>query len=142
MYSAVGVWTSENLIKGPVKNVQLDEEIRADVDLKVSLKKLKTLSRKQPSQASHAKVAISQGLVYAPKLYHMGTSKIKNKKIQKLLKSEMAKRLLNKELDKTYSKLLMEVEGFENRKLKSKIIFENKGKNLQIWSEFYQLIKE
>ena len=87
-------------------------------------------------------MAISQGLVYAPKLYHMGTSKIKNKKIQKLLKSEMAKRLLNKELDKTYSKLLMEVEGFENRKLKSKIIFEDKGKNLQIWSEFYQLIKE
>ena len=72
----------------------------------------------------------------------MGTSKIKNKKIQKLLKSEMAKSLLNKELDKTYSKLLMEVVGFENRKLKSKIVFENKGKNLQIWSEFYQLIKE
>ena len=50
-------------------------------------------------------MAISQGLVYAPKLYDMGSSKIKNKKIQKLLKPEMAKSLLNKELDKTYSKL-------------------------------------
>ena len=43
-----------------------------------------------------AKMAISQGLAYTPKLYDMGTSKIENKKIQKLLQSEMAKSLLNK----------------------------------------------
>ena len=35
----------------------------------------------------------------------------------------------------------MEVEGFENRKLKSNIVFENNGKNLQIWVKFYQLKK-
>ena len=39
-------------LKVPVKNVQIDVVVREDVDLKVSLKKLKTLSRKQPSQAS------------------------------------------------------------------------------------------
>ena len=64
--------------------------------LKVSLKGLKTLSRKQPSQAT---------LRHMTKLYDMGTSKIKNKEIQKLLKFEIAKSLLNKALDKTYSNL-------------------------------------
>ena len=52
-----------------------------------------------------AKTAISQELAYAPKFYHMGTSKIGNKKMKKLLQSEMAKNLLNKGLDKAYSKL-------------------------------------
>ena len=43
-------------------------------------------------------MAISQGLAYAPKLYDMATSKIGNKKVKKLLLSEMAKNLLNKGL--------------------------------------------
>ena len=42
----------------------------------------------------------SQGLAYAPKLYHMGASKIGNKKMKKLLQSKMAKKLLNKGLNK------------------------------------------
>ena len=50
-------------------------------------------------------MAVSQGLVYAPKLYDMGTSKIGNKKVKKLLQSEMTKNLLKKGLDKAYSKL-------------------------------------
>ena len=50
-------------------------------------------------------MAVSQGLVYAPKLYDIGTSKIGNKKRKKLLQSEMAQNLLNKELDKAYSKI-------------------------------------
>ena len=52
-----------------------------------------------------AKMAISQGLAYAPKLYDMGTSKIKNKKVKQLLQSEMAKRLLNNGINKAYSNL-------------------------------------
>ena len=51
------------------------------------------------------KLAISQDLPHAPKLYDIGTSKIKNKKIKKLLQSDNAKGLLNKGIDKAYSKL-------------------------------------
>ena len=40
-------------------------------------------------------MAISQGLAYAPKLYNLGTSKIGNIKVKKLLKSEIEKYLLN-----------------------------------------------
>ena len=50
-------------------------------------------------------MAVSQGFAYAPKLYNMDTSKIGNKKVKKLLQSEMARNLLNKGLDKAYSKL-------------------------------------
>ena len=50
-------------------------------------------------------MAISQGLAYASKLYDMGTSKIENKKVKKLLQSQMVKILFNKGLDKAYSKL-------------------------------------
>ena len=52
-----------------------------------------------------AKMAISQGLTYAPKLYHIVTSKIRNEKVKELLQSKMAKNLLNKGLGKAYSKL-------------------------------------
>ena len=51
------------------------------------------------------KLAISQGLTYAPKLLDMGASKIKNKKVKALLKSEMTKKLLNKGTNALYSKL-------------------------------------
>ena len=51
-----------------------------------------------------AKMVMSLGLAYAPKLYNMSTSKIGNKKVKKLLQFEMLKNLLNKGLDKAYSK--------------------------------------
>ena len=51
------------------------------------------------------KLAVIQGLVHAPKLYDIGTSKIKNKQIKKFLQSDIAKGLLNKGIDKAYSKL-------------------------------------
>ena len=38
------------------------------------------------------------------KLYDIGTSKIGNKKVKKLLQSKMAKNLLKKGLNKIYSK--------------------------------------
>ena len=47
-------------------------------------KKAKNAVKKAP-KSYIAKMAISQGLAYAPKRYDMGTSKIKNKKIEKLL---------------------------------------------------------
>ena len=52
-----------------------------------------------------AKMTISQGLPYAPKLYDMGTSKIGNKKVKKLLQSKIAKNFFNKGLNKAYLKL-------------------------------------
>ena len=51
------------------------------------------------------KFAISQGLAYAPKLLDLSASKIKNKKVQQLLQSEMTKKLLKKGTDSIYSKL-------------------------------------
>ena len=51
------------------------------------------------------KLAISHRLAHVPKLYDIGTSKIRNKKIKKLLKSDIAKGLLNNGIDKAYSKL-------------------------------------
>ena len=48
-------------------------------------------------------MAISQGLAYEPKLYDIGTSINKNKKVKQLLQSEMAKGLLNKGMNKAYS---------------------------------------
>ena len=51
------------------------------------------------------KLAIRQGLPHAPKLYNMDTSRIKTKKIRKILQSNTAKGLLNKRIDKAYSKL-------------------------------------
>ena len=48
---------------------------------------------KKAAKLDIAKMAMSQGLAYAPKLCDMATSKIKNKNIQKLLQSEMAKSL-------------------------------------------------
>ena len=52
-----------------------------------------------------AKMAVSQGLAYAPKLYNMRTSKIGSKTVKKLLQSEMANNLLKKGPDKAYSRL-------------------------------------
>ena len=60
---------------------------------------------KKAINSNLGKLAISQGFAHAPKLYDMGTSRIKNKKIRKILQSNMAKGLLNKGIDKAYSKL-------------------------------------
>ena len=45
-------------------------------------------------------MVISQGLAYVPKLYDMGTSRIKNKKVKLFLQSEMVKGLLNRGINK------------------------------------------
>ena len=60
---------------------------------------------KKAANSDIAKMAISEGLAYAPKLYNMGTSKIGSKTVKKLLQSEMANNLLNKGPDKAYSSL-------------------------------------
>ena len=60
---------------------------------------------KKATNSNLGKLAISQGLAHVPKLYDIGTSKIKNKKIKKLLQSDIAKVLLNDGIDKAYSKL-------------------------------------
>ena len=67
-------------------------------------KKAKLLTKKAPN-SNIGKFAISQGLAYAPKLLDLGASKIKNKKVRKLLQSEMTKRLLKKGTNYIYSKL-------------------------------------
>ena len=63
---------------------------REDMVLKASLKKQKKLAQKAVN-SDIAKMAISQGLAYAPKLYDIGTSNTGNKIVKKLLQSEMAK---------------------------------------------------
>ena len=60
---------------------------------------------KKAINSNPRKLAISQGLAHVPKLYDIGTSKIKNEKIKKLLQSDIAKVLLNDGIDKAYSKL-------------------------------------
>ena len=67
-------------------------------------KKAKGLVKKAV-KSDLGKLAISQGLTYAPKLLDIGASKIKNKKIKALLRSEMIKKLLNKGKNAPYSKL-------------------------------------
>ena len=67
-------------------------------------KKAKKLAKK-PIKSHIAKMAISQGLAYVPKLYDMGTSRIKNKKVKLLLQLEMVKGLLNRGINKAYSNL-------------------------------------
>ena len=51
------------------------------------------------------KFAINQGLAYALKLLDLGSSKIKNRKVQQFLQSEMTKKMLKKGMDCIYSKL-------------------------------------
>ena len=54
---------------------------------------------KKAMNSDLGKLAISQGLAHAPKLYDIGTSKIKNKKTKKLFQSDIAIGLLNKGID-------------------------------------------
>ena len=53
-------------------------------------KKAKSMAKKA-AKSDLAKLAITQGLAYAPKLLDLGASKIKNKKAKALFKSEMTK---------------------------------------------------
>ena len=53
-------------------------------------KKAKGLVKKAV-KSDLGKLPVSQGLAYAPKLLDMAASKIKNKKVKTLLKSEMTK---------------------------------------------------
>ena len=73
-------------------------------DIDNLFKKAKKLTKKVV-KSDTAKMAIGQGLAYASKLYDMGTSRIKNKKVKQLLQSEMVKGLLNKGINKAYSNL-------------------------------------
>ena len=85
------------------KNVVVEEvkEVEASV---VFFQKAKRLTKKVVSSDT-GKFAVSQGLAYAPKLLDLSASKIKNKKVQQLLQSEMTKKLLKKGTDSIYSKL-------------------------------------
>ena len=67
-------------------------------------KKAKGLVKKAV-KSDVGKLAVSQGLTYTTKLLDIGASKIKNKKVKALLKSEMTKKLLNKGTNALYSKL-------------------------------------
>ena len=69
--------------------------------IKSLFKKAKKLAKKAVN-SDIAKMAVIQGVAYALRPYDIGTSKIGNKKMKKLLQSEMAKNLLNKRLDKAY----------------------------------------
>ena len=60
----------------------------------------------------------------------MGTSKIGNKKVKKLLQSNMAKTLLNKRLNKTYSKLSWSLKDLKLVTQIQSIFFKNNGRNL------------
>ena len=90
--------------KSPCKKCKRRRSRQRGRGIKSFFKKTKKLAKKAVN-SDIAKTAVSQELAYAPKFYHMGTSKIGNKKMKKLLQSEMAKNLLNKGLDKAYSKL-------------------------------------
>ena len=90
--------------KSPCKKCKRSLSGQRGCGIKSFFKKAKKLAKKVVI-SDIAKMAISQVLTYAPKLYDMGTSKIGNKKLKKLLQSEMAKNLLNKVLDEAYSKL-------------------------------------
>ena len=61
--------------------------------IKSFFKKVIKLAQKAVN-SNIAKMPINQGLAYAPKLYNIGTSKIGNKKVKKLLQSQMAKKPL------------------------------------------------
>ena len=92
--------------KSPCKKCKRRRSGHRGGGIKSFFKNAKKLAKKVVNSGI-AKMAISQGIAYAPKLYDMGTSKIGIKKVKKFLQSqsEMAKNLLNKEPDKVYSKL-------------------------------------
>ena len=71
---------------------------------------MKKLSEKAVN-SDIAKVAISQGLAYAQKLYDTGTLKIENK-VKKLSQSELAKKPLKQRTRQSLFKAVMEPKGF------------------------------
>ena len=89
------------------KSLQKSKKIRSgqkEHGIKSFYKKAKKIAKKTVN-SDIAKMAISQRLAYAPKLYDMGNSKIGNKKVKNLLQSKKAKNHSNKGLDKAYLKL-------------------------------------
>ena len=89
--------------KSPWKEYKRRRSGQRGRGIKNFFKKVEKLAKKAVN-SDIAKMIISQGFAYGPKLYDMRTSKIGNKKVKKLLQSDMAKYLFNKGLDKTYSK--------------------------------------
>ena len=94
----------KKLYKSACKKCKNKRRGESGRDLGKMFKKAKKLTKKAMN-SDLGKLVISQGLAYAPKIYNMGTSKIKKKRIKQLLQSNTAKRLLNKGIDKAYSKL-------------------------------------
>ena len=67
----------KNHIKVLTKSPRVEEEVNSGMDWKVFLKKAETC--KKGSQLRHWKISYqSRTSAYAPKLYDIGTSKIKN----------------------------------------------------------------
>ena len=92
---------SKKSYKSPWKEYKRRRSGQSGRGIKNVFKKVEKLAKKVVNSGI-TKMAISQGLAYAPKLYDMSTSKIGNKMVKKLLQSDMAKYLLNKGLDKAY----------------------------------------
>ena len=72
--------------------------------VKKIFKKATTLAKKV-ARSDLERMAVSQGLAYAPKLLELGSKNIKNKKLKSLLQSEMTKSLLNKGTNALYDRL-------------------------------------
>ena len=83
-FDTVAAWVSKNYTKVPGKKCKRRRSGQTGRGIKSLFKKAKKLAKKAVN-SDIAKMAISQGLAYAPKLYDMGTSKIGNKKVKKLL---------------------------------------------------------
>ena len=94
---------SKKSYKSPWKEYKRRRSGQRGRGIKNVFKKVEKLAKKVVNSGI-TKMAISQGLAYAPKLYDMSTSKIGNKMVKKLLQSDMAKYLLNKGQDKAYWK--------------------------------------
>ena len=79
--------------KSPFKKCERRRTGQRGHGIKSFFKKVIKLAQKAVN-SNIAKMRINQGLAYAPKLYNIGTSKIGNKKVKKLLQSQMAKKPL------------------------------------------------
>ena len=93
------------------------------------LKKVKKLA-KTAIKSDTAKMTISQGLAYAPKLYDIGTSRIKNKKVKQLVKIWDDKRALKQKNKQNLFKLIMNTAGFRVFNAELEKFLMNNGRHL------------
>ena len=80
-FVAVGAWVFKKSSKSTYKKCKRRRSRQKGHGIKSFLKKAKKPA-KTGVNSDIVKMAISQGLAYAPKLYNMGTSKIGNKKVK------------------------------------------------------------